>query len=179
MALRVRFFVPASVLKCRLSLNVACHRWLHRYDFSYPRVWGGCLFPFAEFGLFPMATRVRFFIPVNMEGWCLFFSWCVLLSMASWVRFFVPANMEGGVCSFLGVCYSQWLHGYDFSYPRVWGVLVLFSEFGLFPMATRVRFFVPVNMRGGLFSFGGVGSPMVLRVRFFVPASTGSACSLF
>ena len=86
---------------------------------------------------------------------------------------------EGACFLFLSLGCSQGLHGYDFSYPRVWGVLVLFSEFGLFPMATRVRFFVPVNMRGGLFSFGGVGSPMVLRVRFFVPASTGSACSLF
>ena len=48
-----------------------------------------------------------------------------------------------------------------------------FAGFGVFPIATRVRFFVPVNMRGGLFPFGGVGCPMDLRVRFFVPASMG------
>ena len=117
-----------------------------------------------------MATRVRFFVPVNMRGGLFPFGG-VGCPMASWVRFFVPANMEGGVCSFLGVRYSQWLHGYDFSYPRVWGVFVLFSEFGLFPMATRVRFFVPANMKGGLFSFGGVGCPMASWVRFFVPMS--------
>ena len=37
-----------------------------RVRLSYPQVWGGCLFPFAEFGLFPMATLVRFFVPASM-----------------------------------------------------------------------------------------------------------------
>ena len=68
--------------------------------------------------------------------------------------------MEGGVCSFLGVCYSQWLHEYDFSYPRVWGgCLFPFSEFGLFPMATRVRFFVPASMGRVLVLFWGCRLP--------------------
>ena len=33
--------------ECLFSfLSLDCSQWLHGYDFSYPRVWGGCLFPF-------------------------------------------------------------------------------------------------------------------------------------
>ena len=41
---------------------------------SRTRDYGGvCLFPFAEFGLFSMATRVRFFVPASTESACSLF----------------------------------------------------------------------------------------------------------
>ena len=157
--------------ECLFSfLSLDCSQWLHGYDFSYPRVWGGCLFPFFVCGLLNGFTGAIFRTHAY-ERWFVHFWGCGLPDGFTGTIF---RTREYGEClfSFLSLSCSQWLYRYDFSYPRIWGGgLFIFGGVGC-PMVSRVRFFVPASMGRALVSFSlGWVSSMASRVRFFVPAS--------